>query len=107
MAMTSVFDFQVAPWTLCGPADAHLALCCLPIMGRKQPFSTALSWMDVGPAASGSACIPQGSTALQGQGSQTTGLDDVAAKCVVSKMLLLVLIIVVGVDILALPCLGC
>lgn len=45
--MTSVFDFQVAHWALCGPAEAHLALCCCTAAGERIAFSPALLWMDI------------------------------------------------------------
>lgn len=89
--MTSVFDFQVAHWPLCDPADAHLALCCCTAAGERIAFSTALLWMDI-----------WRSRVLQSQGSQTTGLD-VAAKSAVSKTLLLVLILSLWLVLASLP----
>ncbi|CAO2577445.1 Protein APCDD1-like [Lemmus lemmus] len=35
VAVTSVFDFQVAHWALCGSADAYLVLCCCTAIGER------------------------------------------------------------------------
>lgn len=70
--------------------------------GKNSPSPLLCLGWTYGPATSSSTCIPQGSTVLQSQGSQTTGLD-VVAKSVVSKTLLLVLILSLWLVLTSLP----
>lgn len=78
-----------------------LSAVVLPV-GKEQPSPLLCLGWTYSPATSSSACVPQGSTVLQSQGSQTTGLD-VAAKSAVSKTLLLVLILSLWLVLASLP----